>query len=86
MMDNWRQYNDFGLWHDKAGTYAARTATDGYDHYPNNFICRVQIKHLATGEIYERKGSGRFIGNFSPVWVNFLGRSWQLDELLREGW
>ena len=81
-MDNWRKFNNFGQWHKKWGIYSVRIAYDGYDNYPNNFIARVQIRNDSTGVTKERKGNGKFIGNFSPIWVNWKGNSIQLEELL----
>lgn len=76
MNDNW------GLWHE-GNKFDARVYHDGIDHYPDNFDCRVEIRERDTGKVHTRHGKGKFIGNFSPIWVWWHGQSIQLTELLR---
>lgn len=54
-----------------------------YDTYPNNFKCWVYFVDLLTGIGYKRRGYGKFIGNFSPIWITLNKQSLQLTELER---
>jgi hypothetical protein len=53
------------------------------DTYPNNFKCWVRIQDRLLNQTLRRRGYGRFIGNFSPIWVNVYGKKYQLTELER---
>ena len=64
--------------------YEIKVITDGRDTYPNNFKCWVEITDIKTGERFKRRGYGKFIGNFSPIWVTLRGKSYQLTKLERE--
>ena len=61
--------------------YVISIQTDGRDTYPNNFKCWVHIYEKATARRYKRRGYGKFIGNFSPIWIWWKGKSIQLTEL-----
>ncbi len=74
---------NWGQWHE-GNSFDARVYHNGIDTYPNDFKCLVEIRDRTTSEIVQRKGSGKFIGNFSPIWVNFHGEKLQLTELLRK--
>jgi hypothetical protein len=37
-----------------------------------------------SNKLYMRRGYGKFIGNFSPIWVTLNGERKQLSELERE--
>jgi len=54
------------------------------DTYPNDFKCWVNIVDMKTGERFKRRGYGKFIGNFSPIWISFKGKRVQISELERE--
>ena len=74
----------FGEWHEGyEGGYDVRVEHSPYDSYPNNFIALVQVRDKATGEVYTRVGHGKFIGNFSPIWISWKGERTQITEILR---
>lgn len=75
---------DWGQWHE-GNECAIRVKVPKLDSYPNNFECEVQIWDKKTGIIHDRIGLGKFIGNFSPIWVSFMGHKKQIEVLLREG-
>ena len=83
MQGAWRQ---FPLTHSQpvGDKYIVTIGTDGSDNYPHNFECRVQIRDRMTGQIYERRGCGKYIGNFSPIWVRWNGKDVTVEEILRE--
>lgn len=54
------------------------------DSYPNNFKCWVYITDLKTDKKYRRRGYGKFIGNFSPIWITINKVTKQLTEWERE--
>jgi hypothetical protein len=56
----------------------------GFDPYPNNFKCWVRVHDRATGKLFSRRGYGKFIGNFSPIWITIDGVSKQLSQWERE--
>jgi hypothetical protein len=56
----------------------------GVDNYPNDFLCKVQVRNRATGEVTDYTGRGSFVGNFSPIWIPWKGKKTQLEELLRQ--
>jgi hypothetical protein len=60
-------------------------AVDGprNDPYPNDFKCWVQLQDNKTGKYFSRRGYGKFIGNFSPIWVTIDKQEYQLTELER---
>ncbi len=74
-----------GRWDNEGNFYSVRLHTTGYDTYPSNFVCYVEVKDNATGKTTAHRGEGRFIGNFSPIWVKLRGfpAPIQLTELLR---
>lgn len=41
----------------------------------------VFIKDKKTNKVYKRRGEGRQIGNFHPIWVNFFGEKIQIEKL-----
>ena len=86
--------SDWGQWHE-GNSFDARVyrGDAGYlgpiyylltDTYPNNFRCLVEVRDRKSGKIVQRKGLGKYIGNFSPIWINFRGERLQLTELLRK--
>ncbi len=64
--------------------YKIEVKTSGVDTYPNNFKCWVYITDLKIGKEYKRRGYGKFIGNFSPIWITINKVTSQLTELERE--
>jgi hypothetical protein len=59
------------------------------DTYPNNFKCWVIVVDHKTPEgernkVFRRRGYGKFIGNFSPIWISIGGVKKQLTEWERE--
>lgn len=51
------------------------------DPYPNNFKCWVMLKDNITGEVIKRRGYGKFIGNFAPIWVTINNVKSQLTQI-----
>jgi hypothetical protein len=74
---------NWGKW-EEGKDCSIRIALPLHDSYPDDFKCIVQIKD-ATGKVHSLRGNGKFIGNFSPIWVDWKGKSHQLTELLRNG-
>lgn len=72
----------WGQWHDGL-RYSIRVWTDGRDTYPNDFKCMVEVKETTSGESVKVKGHGKYIGNFSPIWIRWGRGSLQLTEILR---
>lgn len=64
--------------------FTIKIETDKRDTYPNDFKCWVEIIDNKTNKHLRRRGYGKFIGNFSPIWVTIDKRSFQLSELERE--
>lgn len=64
--------------------YTITVHHDGLDTYPNDFKCWVTLRDNKDGRTFRRRGYGKFIGNFSPIWVSLHGKSWQLTQLERE--
>jgi hypothetical protein len=54
------------------------------DPYPNDFKCWVRVFDRKTGFSFKRRGYGKFIGNFSPIWISLNGQYKQLTEWDRE--
>ncbi len=54
------------------------------DTYPNNFKCWVVIYDRKTNTFIKRRGYGKYIGNFAPIWVTINKITKQLTELERE--
>lgn len=44
-------------------------------------VGRVYIKDNLTNKVYLRRGEGRQIGNFHPIWVNWNGKKEQIESL-----
>jgi hypothetical protein len=42
---------------------------------------RVYIKDNITNKVYVRRGEGRQIGNFHPIFINFNGKKEQIESL-----
>ena len=53
------------------------------DTYPNNFKCFVYLKDRQSGKTIKRRGYGKFIGNFSPIWIRLGNKMFQLTEVKR---
>jgi hypothetical protein len=75
-------------WKDKGGKYeVAIIAVDYLNQENSRFRCTVYIRERKErGKVEKRVGDGRLIGNFSPIWVNWKGKSIQLEKLLEIGW
>jgi len=75
-------------WQDKGGKYeVAVVAVDYLNQDGSRFRCNVYIRERKErGKVEKRVGDGRLIGNFSPIWVNWRGKSIQLEKLLEIGW
>ena len=59
------------------------------DTYPNNFKCWVRVTDhkvpgLSPNRSFRRRGYGKFIGNFSPIWISIGGVKKQLTQWERE--
>lgn len=59
---------------------------DAVDTYPNDFRCWVMVIDHATtpNTVFRRRGYGKFIGNFSPIWISINGVRKQLTEWEKE--
>jgi len=68
-------------WHE-GNLYDARVLLPLHDPYPDDFSCQVQVKDRKTGTIKTYKGKGKFVGNFSPIWITFQKQRIQLTQLL----
>jgi len=44
----------------------------------------VELHDRLTDTTHYRRGDCRLIGNFSPIWVTWKKKSWQVEELLRK--
>jgi hypothetical protein len=44
-------------------------------------VGRVYIKDNKTNIVYVRRGEGRQIGNFHPIFINFEGKKQQIEPL-----
>ena len=64
--------------------YQFTVMTDGRDTYPNDFKCWVTVQDAKFNMTFMRRGYGKFIGNFSPIWITIDGQRKQLTELERE--
>lgn len=73
---------NWGQWHE-GNVVDIRIDLPPGDPYPNDFKCNVEVRDRATGTVTQHKGSGKFIGNFSPIWIRFHKRRLQLTELER---
>jgi hypothetical protein len=73
----------WGKWYNNGNRFSARAEYTMVDTYPNNFSLWVEVRDEYTGTIYKRRGLGKYIGNFSPIWISFMGKKMQLTELLR---
>jgi hypothetical protein len=45
-------------------------------------VADVEIRDNVTGDIFQRRGDVKIIGNFSPIWVNFKGNKILIEELV----
>ena len=54
------------------------------DTYPNNFKCWYLVTDNKTGKDFRRRGYGKFIGNFAPVWITINRVRKQVEEWLQE--
>lgn len=57
------------------------------DTYPNDFRCWVRVidhKAQPKNKTFRRRGYGKYIGNFSPIWITIGGITKQLAEWERE--
>jgi hypothetical protein len=72
----------WGPWHEGT-TLDVRVWHDGKDHYPNDFSCKVEVRERDTQKVTKHRGRGKFIGNFSPIWITYKGREVQIEQLLR---
>ncbi len=76
---------DWGPW-DEGPRYSTRMDHGNllwYDQGQYHGRIPVQIKDNATGQVLERVGDVKLIGNYSPVFVSLHGHTFQLTELLR---
>ena len=64
--------------------YTFKIQTDGRDTYPNNFKCWVTVTDHQKGITFKRRGYGRFIGNFSPIWITIDKATKQLTQFERD--
>jgi len=73
------------MWHNNGGKYSIKTGDirqldqGGYKYRVN-----VWVKDNKTGKIEKRIGDGRSMGNFTPIWINWKGKSVQIEQLLNE--
>lgn len=59
------------------------------DTYPNDFKCWVRVVDFKVppnhpNRTFRRRGYGKFIGNFSPIWITIGGVTKQLTQWERE--
>lgn len=71
---------EFTTYHGNSLTIMVEYSTR--DTYPNNF--RLHVRIIENGRTYNRVGYGKFIGNFSPIWVNWKGKRTQIEILLAQ--
>lgn len=64
--------------------YSFKINGPNYDPYPNNFKCWVWVTDHKTHTLFKRRGYGKFIGNFSPIWITIKGETKQLTQFERE--
>jgi len=64
--------------------YEFKVISENRDTYPNNFKCWVWVTDRKTHTLFKRRGYGKFIGNFSPIWITIEGKSQQLTQWERE--
>lgn len=64
--------------------YSFEVQTDGRDTYPNNFKCKVIVIDNKNNVTFSRRGYGKFIGNFSPIWITINKETKQLTQFERE--
>ena len=69
--------------------YTFEIHLDPNDTYPNNFKCWVRVVDHKTpdnkpNKTFRRRGYGKFIGNFSPIWITINSVTKQLTEWERE--
>lgn len=70
-------------WYNNGNKYSVRIGnSQQIDAGGYRFRVDVEIKDNKTGKIEKRVGDGRQIGNFSPIWVNWKGKSIQVEKLL----
>ena len=65
--------------------YTFKVELDSRDTYPNDFKCWVQVTDNKLHTTFRRRGYGKFIGNFSPIWITINNVTKQLTEWEREG-
>lgn len=75
---------EYGNWHQGVGTrYEARVGEAlWYDQGEYHGRVPVEIRDRTTGEVLQRVGDVRRIGNFAPITVSLLGEKVLLDDLL----
>lgn len=85
-------------WQDKGGQFEAAVMPGlrwlNQDMTRARVIVWVRERKLTgpiPGKLYKgtpvrRVGDCRMMGNFSPIWVNWRGKSIQLEQLLKIGW
>lgn len=66
--------------------YTFEVSTTGYDTYPNDFKCWVVVTDHKTNTTFRRRGYGKYIGNFSPIWISINGQRKQLTEFANESY
>lgn len=59
-----------GPW-DEGTAFDVRYFSDGRDTYPDDFKGYVEVRDRRTKEVTRYKATGKFIGNFSPIWIRF---------------
>ena len=69
--------------------YSFEVHCDANDTYPNDFKCWVRVTDHKVpdnepNKSFRRRGYGKFIGNFSPIWITIAGERKQLTEFERE--
>ena len=64
--------------------YSLKVQTNGRDTYPNDFKCWVTVTDNMTNTVFKRRGYGKFIGNFSPIWITIGGVRKQLTQWERD--
>lgn len=69
--------------------YLLEVHSDANDTYPNNFKCWVHVTDCKVpdnqpNKSFRRRGYGKFIGNFSPIWITINKETKQLTEWERE--
>jgi len=73
----------WGQWHE--GTCVdVRLHLPLPETYPNDFKCKVQLRDRKTQRVIQRRGIGKHIGNFAPIYIQLNGERKMLEMLLRE--